>query len=252
MRRIETSLLVSGSRHYPPRGVTREVGTAGRAGPDLSPLVVHRPQRRPLLGLLHGCRPVRSRGRVPPRTPKLALSRSAIPNFHSAPRVAPLAARPPRASRSFRARPRSSDSRNHSGHRDRLSAGRGRRSVRPPGTTLGDGVRREHSRALQSRLGPGEVQIAEDVFIGPIPADEREGSMIFSNHCCDPNIGVQEQIVFVAGRRQPRDARRVRRHLVPRRYGDCMSWYLQQKSRSARAGSRVAVGTGPNPFRTGP
>ncbi len=47
-------------------------------------------------------------------------------------------------------------------------------------------------------LGPAEIQIADDLFIGPRHAEEREGSMIFSNHSCDPNIGVQGQIVFVA------------------------------------------------------
>lgn len=45
-----------------------------------------------------------------------------------------------------------------------------------------------------------EVQIGEDLFIGPLTEDEREGSMIFSNHSCEPNIGVRGQIVFVAMR----------------------------------------------------
>jgi SET domain-containing protein len=45
-----------------------------------------------------------------------------------------------------------------------------------------------------------EIQIAEDLFIGPVNEDEREGSMIFSNHSCEPNIGVRGQVVFVAMR----------------------------------------------------
>lgn len=45
-----------------------------------------------------------------------------------------------------------------------------------------------------------EIQIADDLFIGPVNEDERSGSMIFSNHSCEPNIGVQGQIVFVAMR----------------------------------------------------
>jgi uncharacterized protein len=49
-------------------------------------------------------------------------------------------------------------------------------------------------------LGPAEIQIAEDFFIGPLIEQEREGSMIFSNHSCEPNIGVQGQIIFVAMR----------------------------------------------------
>jgi hypothetical protein len=51
---------------------------------------------------------------------------------------------------------------------------------------------------LAPRLGPAEIQIGEDLFIGPVEDAEREGSMIFSNHSCDPNIGVLGQIVFVA------------------------------------------------------
>jgi hypothetical protein len=45
-----------------------------------------------------------------------------------------------------------------------------------------------------------EVQIGEDLFIGPLEEAEREGCMIFSNHSCEPNIGVRGQIVFVAMR----------------------------------------------------
>ena len=59
---------------------------------------------------------------------------------------------------------------------------------------------REQLRELTAVLGPAEIQIAEDLFIGPLTPEEREGSMIFSNHSCDPNIGVQGQIVFVAMR----------------------------------------------------
>ena len=57
---------------------------------------------------------------------------------------------------------------------------------------------RTRLKELAPLLGPAEIQIAEDLFIGPVLLAEREGSMIFSNHSCDPNIGVQGQIVFVA------------------------------------------------------
>lgn len=53
---------------------------------------------------------------------------------------------------------------------------------------------------IKDSLGPAEIQIADDLFIGPLDQSEREGSMIFSNHSCEPNIGVQGQIVFVAMR----------------------------------------------------
>jgi SET domain-containing protein len=58
-------------------------------------------------------------------------------------------------------------------------------------------------RLLDSMPGwfrAAEIQIAEDLFIGPVAEGEREGSMIFSNHSCEPNIGVRGQIVFVAMR----------------------------------------------------
>jgi SET domain-containing protein len=53
---------------------------------------------------------------------------------------------------------------------------------------------------LRRRLGPAEIQIAEDLYIAPVSEEEREGSMIFSNHSCEPNIGVSGQVVFVAMR----------------------------------------------------
>jgi uncharacterized protein len=59
---------------------------------------------------------------------------------------------------------------------------------------------RARLQMIASQLGPSEIQISEDLFIGPLTAEEREGSMIFSNHSCDPNIGIQGQIVFVAMR----------------------------------------------------
>jgi len=57
---------------------------------------------------------------------------------------------------------------------------------------------RETLQHVSKALGPAEIQIAEDLFIGPLNEHETEGSMIFSNHSCEPNIGVQGQIVFVA------------------------------------------------------
>ena len=57
---------------------------------------------------------------------------------------------------------------------------------------------RRRLEELTPRLGPAEIQIGEDLFIGPVQEDEREGSMIFSNHSCEPNIGVRGEITFVA------------------------------------------------------
>ena len=59
---------------------------------------------------------------------------------------------------------------------------------------------RQTRAALDRSLESSEIQIADDMFIGPLAVEHRERSMIFSNHSCDPNIGVQGQIVFVAMR----------------------------------------------------
>ncbi|WP_089936615.1 SET domain-containing protein [Candidatus Entotheonella palauensis] len=52
--------------------------------------------------------------------------------------------------------------------------------------------------AVSERLGPADIQIADDLFIGPVTDEEREGGMMHLNHSCDPNLGIQGQIVFVA------------------------------------------------------
>jgi hypothetical protein len=54
--------------------------------------------------------------------------------------------------------------------------------------------------AVAPTLGAAEIQIGADLFIGPLTESERDGSMIYSNHSCEPNIGVRGQIVFVAMR----------------------------------------------------
>ena len=59
---------------------------------------------------------------------------------------------------------------------------------------------RETLRGMEGWYRSAEIQVAEELFIGPLAEDEREGSMVFSNHSCDPNIGVRGQIVFVAMR----------------------------------------------------
>jgi hypothetical protein len=47
-------------------------------------------------------------------------------------------------------------------------------------------------------LGPSEIQITEDLFLGPARESEREGGMMHLNHSCEPNLGLRGQIVFVA------------------------------------------------------
>jgi len=53
---------------------------------------------------------------------------------------------------------------------------------------------------VSPRLGPVEIQIDEDLFIAPVTEEEREGSMLYSNHSCDPNLGMRGEITFVAMR----------------------------------------------------
>ena len=125
---------------------------------------------------------------------------------------------------------------------------------------------------LAKELGPAEIQIGESLFIGPVRAEDREGAMIFSNHSCEPNIGVQGQVVFVAlrdvaaGEELTHDwamtdddayemdcrcgaasCRGVvtgqdwRLPELQERYGDHMSWYLRQKIRGAGSSPGGAV-----------
>ena len=55
-------------------------------------------------------------------------------------------------------------------------------------------------RELEPALGPAEIQIDEDLVIGPVRGEEREGAMLFTNHSCEPNVAIQGQIAFVAMR----------------------------------------------------
>ena len=61
-------------------------------------------------------------------------------------------------------------------------------------------ISREELREITPRLGPVEIQIDDDLFIAPVTEDEREGSMLYSNHSCDANIGMRGEITFVAMR----------------------------------------------------
>jgi len=61
-------------------------------------------------------------------------------------------------------------------------------------------VERAAWEALEPVLGSAEIQVAEDLFVAPVAAAHRDGSMLWTNHSCDPNIALQGQIVFVAMR----------------------------------------------------
>jgi SET domain-containing protein len=53
---------------------------------------------------------------------------------------------------------------------------------------------------ITPRLGPVEIQIDDDLFITPVTNEERELSMLYSNHSCDANLGMRGEITFVAMR----------------------------------------------------
>ena len=55
-------------------------------------------------------------------------------------------------------------------------------------------------REITPRLGPVEIQIDDNLFIAPATEEERELSMLYSNHSCDPNLGMRGEITFVAMR----------------------------------------------------
>jgi uncharacterized protein len=50
------------------------------------------------------------------------------------------------------------------------------------------------------RLGSVEIQIDDDLFIAPVTDEERELSMLYSNHSCDANLGIRGEVTFVAMR----------------------------------------------------
>jgi SET domain-containing protein len=53
---------------------------------------------------------------------------------------------------------------------------------------------------ITPRLGPVEIQINNDLFIAPVTDEDRELSMLYSNHSCDANLGIRGEITFVAMR----------------------------------------------------
>ncbi len=65
------------------------------------------------------------------------------------------------------------------------------------GGHLFDRARRDE---LEKTLGPSEIQIDDDLFIGPEHPDERASAMMYLNHSCEPNVGVVGQISFHAMR----------------------------------------------------
>jgi uncharacterized protein len=58
--------------------------------------------------------------------------------------------------------------------------------------------RKTLQQEITPRLGPVEIQIDNDLFIAPVNDEERELSMLCSNHSCNANVGLRGEITFVA------------------------------------------------------
>jgi hypothetical protein len=119
---------------------------------------------------------------------------------------------------------------------------------------------------LQDVVNDAELQVAPDLYLAPATGAEFEAVMMFLNHSCEPTVGVQGQIVFVALRAvapgeeltldyatidhdtEPMTCRcgadRCRRTVtgqdwrrpdLRRKYGSHFAWYLLEKMRTEGA-----------------
>src|SRR5262245_5317280 len=108
-----------------------------------------------------------------------------------------------------------------------------------------------------------ELQIADDLFLTPVSEAEFAGLMMFLNHSCEPNVGIQGHVVFVplrhvaAGEELTLDYATIERPAEPmacrcgargcrrlitgqdwrkpelrRKYGRFFAWYLLERMRA--------------------
>jgi SET domain-containing protein len=124
-------------------------------------------------------------------------------------------------------------------------------------------------RAALDRLRPvvrdAELAVADGLYLAPTTPEEFEDVMMFLNHSCEPNVGIEGQIVFVAlrdvavGEELTLDYATVDREVVDmncrcgaagcrgvitgrdwqdptlqRKYGDHFAWYLLRDIRARR------------------
>lgn len=62
---------------------------------------------------------------------------------------------------------------------------------------------RETFLELREEISPAEIQIGDDLFIGPRSAEDVERNLLCLNHSCAPNTGVRGEITFVTMRHVP-------------------------------------------------
>jgi len=53
---------------------------------------------------------------------------------------------------------------------------------------------------LEPLMHDSEIQIADEFFIAPVKPAQRDGTMVYINHSCEPNAAIMGQIVYVAMR----------------------------------------------------
>ncbi len=51
---------------------------------------------------------------------------------------------------------------------------------------------------IREEISPAEIQIEDDLFIGPASGEDVEANLLCLNHSCEPNVGVRGQVTFVA------------------------------------------------------
>jgi len=61
-------------------------------------------------------------------------------------------------------------------------------------------VKREEAQNLDREIGDFSLQITDEFYVCPRAEEEIEDIAIYINHSCDPNVGMDGQIGFVAMR----------------------------------------------------
>lgn len=61
-------------------------------------------------------------------------------------------------------------------------------------------IDRQQLLANAALIRGAELQIADDLFLAPLTAEEFEGSMMCINHSCDPNLGTAGNVLYVTMR----------------------------------------------------
>lgn len=88
---------------------------------------------------------------------------------------------------------------------------------------------------LELTMGPAEIQISDDLFIGPVTPQTREEGMMHLNHSCEPNVGIFGQITFVAMRNIKRDEELAFDYAM----GDHDDWEMDCRCKSMSCRGRI-------------